>query len=79
MYVRPGAPKLINIEERHLKAVIKAFEENNCTTLFDTAMAEVFKLMKLDSYQRFSRSVFFQAMLTGVTFFFPLCFAHRKR
>ena len=100
-YVRPGAEKLINIEERHLKqavlfsvgiltpshlslvkgsllwhvwrafsfrqtqAMAKSFQDGNYKTLFDTAMDEVFKLMKLDSYQRFSRSVFFQAMLTG--------------
>jgi hypothetical protein len=65
LYVRPGAEKLINIEERHLKNLIKSFQDGNYKTLFDTAMDEVFKLMKLDSYQRFSRSVFFQAMLTG--------------
>jgi hypothetical protein len=66
MFVRPGAPKLINIEEKHLKQAVKAFDENNVTTLFDTCMTEVFKLMKLDSYQRFSRSVFFSAMLAGL-------------
>ncbi len=65
LYVRPGADKQINVEERHLKQMVKNFEQGNFSTLFDTAMDEVFKLMKLDSYQRFSRSVFFQAMLMG--------------
>jgi hypothetical protein len=69
LYVRPGAPKQINIEDKLLKQIVKAFDEGNNTTLFDTASAEVFKLLKLDSYQRFSRSVFFQAMLTGVILF----------
>lgn len=65
LYVRPQAEKQINIEERHLKNMCKMAEEGNYDTIFDVAMGEVFKLMKLDSYQRFSRSVFFQAMLEG--------------
>ena len=64
-YVRPDAEKLINIEERHMKNMIKMAANGEYDTIFDVAMVEVYKLMKLDSYQRFSRSVFFQAMLTG--------------
>ena len=66
-FVRPDAEKLINIEEKHLKSMIKSAKEENYDSIFDVAMAEVYKLMKLDSYQRFSRSVFFQAMLNGTS------------
>lgn len=46
---------------------MRLWDEGKIDQLFDVALNEVFKLMKLDSYQRFSRSVFFQAMLTGST------------
>jgi len=65
LYVRPGAEHQINIEEKHLKNMTQAAQEGKYDDIFEVAMSEVYKLMKLDSYQRFSRSVFFEAMLTG--------------
>lgn len=66
-YIDVGAEKQINIEAKFLHDVRRRFEEGNMDTLFDTALEEVFKLMMMDSYPRFSRSVFFQAMLQGAS------------
>jgi hypothetical protein len=66
-YITVGGEKQINIEAKYLQEVKKRYEAGQIDTMFDSAMEEVFKLMMLDSYGRFARSVFFQAMLLGAS------------
>lgn len=64
LYLVDGSPSQINVSQRILKATLERLPQMP-DDLFDDVTSEVFKLMKNDSYERFSQSIFFDAMISG--------------
>lgn len=62
-YIDKNAPRQVNIASRNISKISSALESRAVTpSLFDSAQAEVFRVMTMDNFRRFKESMFFKGM-----------------